>query len=153
MMENARERERERERERAKEVERIVFLVWSVLDELLLPIPMQLLLYSDSSYCRFFFFFFLSLIDWLSLFSWCAYLLLTWFALSLSLSHPLFNARAIGSIFSEKSNCYTLNVSAHGFYNKSTFGHQLIQPYTEERCKLPSQELQGRKRERERERE
>lgn len=46
-------------------------------------------------------------------------------------------SRCIGSIFPDNSNCYTLEVSHHGFYDKSTFGHKII-PYSEERCMTPS---------------
>lgn len=41
--------------------------------------------------------------------------------------------RGLGSILTEKTNSYTLQVSHHGFYDSSTFGYRVI-PYTEERC-------------------
>ncbi|KAI1280518.1 Cytosolic carboxypeptidase 6 [Halotydeus destructor] len=40
--------------------------------------------------------------------------------------------RGLGSILLEATNSYTLQVSCHGFYDKSTLGHRVI-PYTEER--------------------
>lgn len=41
--------------------------------------------------------------------------------------------RVVGSILSDRANCYTLYSSFHGFVDKSAFGLRVI-PYTEERC-------------------
>ena len=45
----------------------------------------------------------------------------------------LLRNRVVGSILSDRANCYTLYSSFHGFVDKSAFGLRVI-PYTEERC-------------------
>ncbi len=43
----------------------------------------------------------------------------------------------VASIFHNKVNCYTLEVSYYGYYDKATLGHTII-PYTQRKCILYS---------------
>ena len=80
--------------------------------------------FSDSSSC--------------SSFSSRVYLLLFFSTLTLTVCPFDLICRSVGSILPDNSNCYTLEVSHHGFYDKSApFGQRII-PYTEEGCMTPS---------------